>query len=93
MAGITIVSNGNDLDVNFGDYGDGVKLPSDTNYKNGDIIKIQKFNDHIAVYMIGAQVWYLTHQETDNYFVVDLVNGTKPNDNGDLYSKIKALRI
>jgi len=91
MANIEITTSGTNIDVDFGDYGDGNDMPYDTRYKQADIRKVELFSDHVAVTMVSESIWYLVYTSTKTYLIIDKVETVAPTSNTDLYSKLKAL--
>lgn len=92
MAFITVVKTGEDIDVNFGVYGDGDKAPTEARYFNTDIIKIEKFSDYVAVSIRYERIWYMVWTATGNYMIIDSIDGVAPISNADLFTKLKGLR-
>jgi len=94
--GITIVTTNKvgKIDVDFGDYGDGVKQSFEIRYNQSDIVKVECFGDNAAITMRALPVWYLVFEENPDrgtYFWVESIDGTSPTSNTDLYDKLKAL--
>lgn len=92
MAYITVVRTGEDIDVDFGVYGDGDHNPTEARYFNTDIIKIEKFSNHVAISMRSERIWYMVWEATGNYMIIDSIDGVAPTSNADLFTKLKGLR-
>ncbi len=69
-------------------------------YYIGDIVEVELSEDesHVVVMMRDAHGdarWYITYDPAysgGEYFIVDLVEGSTPTSNDDLFDKITALR-
>ena len=91
MAGVTVTTNADIMDVDFGDYGDGIKLPYEATYDCKDIIKVERYADYVVIKVRDELTWYLCYTATESYMIIDEVDGVAPTSNQDLYNKLKVL--
>ncbi len=95
MANITITKTGELIDVDFGVYGDGDKVSTDSRYDTKDIIKVSLFTDYVLVSIRDEHNWYLvqTAHSNPSYMIIDKIDSSTPSSLSDLYSKLKALMV
>lgn len=91
MANIQITVSGTNVDVDFGAYGDGSILPYQSRYQRGDIVRVQRFTDYVAVTMRDDEIWDVVYTATGSYLIIDKISTVAPTSNTDLYTKLIAL--
>ena len=91
---IEISKNGEFIDVDFGDYGDGKKQSFEKRYRVGQFVEVERFDDHILLTKASRMTLQLVHELTPPYhvnYVVKKIDGNDVTSLLDLYNKLKAI--
>lgn len=85
----------NDINIDYGDYGDGVKVAKEGNFQKVEFQSVKRFNEYVRVIINGHEkylVWEFDITHIKDRLWVEEIEGVPSTSNQDLYDKLKALR-